>query len=205
MRNHKAPLRSPAHRAGKSVDAGEVPLASRGRRLPVLRPERQRGLCGGTACAALVRGIGHHDQTGPHPCWRIPCIARSSMGGASWPARDDGGPTKADAKPSSSPAVVQIRRDTTRFGDRMAASASSSRRSIRFAKRKIERITVFSPPCSSPPSVATRPRVAARSPSSGASWRATETGESTDERARPGSRRSARALRSGTLASSHEL
>ena len=56
------------------------------------------------------------------------------------------------------------------------------------------------PPCSALPPVAMRPRVAARSPMSGASWPATEAGECTDERAYPASHRSPRALRVRTLA-----
>ena len=51
------------------------------------------------------------------------------------------------------------------------------------------------PPCSSPPSVALRPRLAARLPMSGASWRAKAAECVSDERARPWSRRSPRALR----------
>jgi hypothetical protein len=47
------------------------------------------------------------------------------------------------------------------------------RRPIQFARLAGERITRFTPASASPPSVATRPRVAARSAMSGASWRET--------------------------------
>jgi len=54
----------------------------------------------------------------------------------------------------------------------------------------------FTPACSSPPSVATRPRAAARSPMRGASLPATKAAAVViDERARPWSRLSPRALR----------
>jgi len=53
-----------------------------------------------------------------------------------------------------------------------------ARRSIRFTSVALERMTrLFTPACSSPPSVAMRPRVAARSPMRGASWRGTQAAE----------------------------
>ena len=76
-----------------------------------------------------------------------------------------------------------------------------SRRAIRFPREAGARTdeALFTLARSSPPSIALRPRVAARSPMSGASWPATQAA-CTDERARPGSRRSPRALRCGMSA-----
>src|SRR5580658_8094498 len=55
------------------------------------------------------------------------------------------------------------------------ATCQGSLCSIRFARLEREVINaVFTPACSSPPSVATRPRVAARSPMRGAPWAATK-------------------------------
>ena len=93
------------------------------------------------------------------------------------------------------------------------AGVGPSCRSIRFESLAFERINArFTPACSSPPSVAMRPRVAARSPMSGASLRrrrraradAKGSGQSgavgVDERAPAWPRRSRRACRCGALA-----
>ena len=59
-----------------------------------------------------------------------------------------------------------------------AKRVQGPRRSIRIVRRELERITaLFAPACSSPPSIAPRPRVAARSPMSGASFAAARVDE----------------------------
>jgi hypothetical protein len=93
--------------------------------------------------------------------------ARSAMSGASWWAGEGAAQNTGDDKRVAGSASSVW---PTRFGGRVAAIGSRFPPSDPFARLKHERMTRFTPARSSPRSIALRPRVAARSPMSGASW-----------------------------------